>query len=138
KKLPGRSENLGSCLAMVEVADLFSTGFPCRLSLDRLAAKQVMPIYEFACPKCRVIFNFLSKRLQPISTPKCPKCGNQRMIKQMSTFAMPSGAPEPGSADPGADGPVPDMDDPRVGRAMAEMEHDMATLDENNPRHVAQ
>ena len=24
-----------------------------------------MPIYEFACPKCRVIFNFLSKRVNP-------------------------------------------------------------------------
>src|SRR5215207_7092567 len=25
----------------------------------------IMPIYEFACPKCRVVFNFLSKRLKP-------------------------------------------------------------------------
>ena len=24
-----------------------------------------MPIYEFACPKCRKIFSFLSKRLNP-------------------------------------------------------------------------
>ena len=24
-----------------------------------------MPIYEFACPKCRKIFSFLSKRVNP-------------------------------------------------------------------------
>jgi hypothetical protein len=32
---------------------------------------------------------------------------------------------------------MPDMDDPRVARAMAEMERDMEHLDENNPRHMA-
>ena len=33
--------------------------------------------------------------------------------------------------------PMPDFDDPRVARAMAEMERDMEHLDENNPRHMA-
>ena len=33
--------------------------------------------------------------------------------------------------------PEPDFDDPRVARAMAEMERDMPHLDENNPRHMA-
>ena len=32
---------------------------------------------------------------------------------------------------------MPDMDDPRVMRAMSEMERDMEHLDENNPRHMA-
>ena len=32
---------------------------------------------------------------------------------------------------------MPDMDDPRVARAMAEMERDMESLDENNPKHMA-
>ena len=31
----------------------------------------------------------------------------------------------------------PDMDDPKVMRAMAEIERDMDHLDENNPRHMA-
>jgi len=47
-----------------------------------------MPIYEFACPKCRRIFNFLSKRLNPARPPACPKCGNKKMVKQISRFAM--------------------------------------------------
>jgi hypothetical protein len=32
---------------------------------------------------------------------------------------------------------MPDLDDPRVERAMMEMERDMEHLDENNPRHMA-
>ena len=32
---------------------------------------------------------------------------------------------------------MPDMDDPRMMRAMSEMERDMEHLDENNPRHMA-
>ena len=53
-----------------------------------------MPIYEFACPKCRVIFNFFSQRVSPKRLPMCPKCGNKKMEKQMSSFAMPRGAKE--------------------------------------------
>ncbi|MEI8043508.1 MAG: zinc ribbon domain-containing protein [Verrucomicrobiota bacterium] len=98
-----------------------------------------MPIYEYACPKCRVIFNFLSKRITPDRLPACPKCGNKKMSKQMSRFAMsrnlkePAAKPEVGGAEP----PMPDMDDPRVERAMMEMERDMEHLDENNPKHMA-
>jgi putative FmdB family regulatory protein len=98
-----------------------------------------MPIYEFACPDCRKIFNFLSKRLKPAGPPVCPKCGQRKMIKQVSSFAMPRGLAEP-SAAPAADseqGPMPDMDDPRIARVMSEMERDMEHLDENNPRHMA-
>ncbi|MBI4326630.1 MAG: zinc ribbon domain-containing protein [Chloroflexi bacterium] len=99
-----------------------------------------MPIYEFACPKCRVIFNFLSKRVQPDRLPACPKCGNKQMVKQMSGFATPRGLKEPIPAsgpEGGTEPPMPDFDDPRVMRAMNEMEHDMAYLDENNPKHMA-
>ncbi len=98
-----------------------------------------MPIYEFACPKCRVIFNFLSKRINPEQSPACPKCGNKKMLKQMSRFAMTKGLAEPtaqSEGDPGAE-PMPDLDDPRVERAMHELERDMDHIDENNPRHMA-
>jgi len=36
-----------------------------------------------------------------------------------------------------ADATPPDMDDPRVMRAMNELERDMEHLDENNPKHMA-
>jgi putative FmdB family regulatory protein len=99
-----------------------------------------MPIYEFACPKCRVIFNFLSKRVNPEHLPTCPKCGNKKMTKQVSRFAMPRGLDEPkakSESEEGGDEPMPDMDDPRVMRAMSEMERDLEHLDENNPKHMA-
>jgi putative FmdB family regulatory protein len=99
-----------------------------------------MPIYEFACPRCRKIFSFLSKRLNPEREPQCPKCGNPKLVKQMSRFAMPRGLKEPAAANPEGDAegePAPDFEDPRVMRAMSELERDMEHLDENNPRHMA-
>ena len=98
-----------------------------------------MPIYEFACPKCRRIFSFLSKRINPARLPMCPKCGNKKLKKEVSRFAMTKGLKEPSAESiPGEAGPpMPDFDDPRVERAMMEMERDMAHLDENNPKHMA-
>ena len=96
-----------------------------------------MPIYEFACPDCRRIFNFLSKRLQPSAPPACPKCGGRKMTKQVSAFAMPRGLAEPSAAAESDQGPMPDLDDPRVARVMSELERDMDKMDENNPRHMA-
>jgi putative FmdB family regulatory protein len=98
-----------------------------------------MPIYEFACPKCRVIFNFFSKRINPEHPPKCPKCGRKNLTKQMSRFAMTKGIKEtdPSDSPAGDDQGGPNMDDPRVIQAMSELEKDMDNLDENNPKHMA-
>jgi putative FmdB family regulatory protein len=95
-----------------------------------------MPIYEYACPKCRVVFNFLSRRIDPKHLPACPKCGNKKMVKQMSGFAALRGSRD--SAAPGESGaPMPEMADPRMEHAMSEMARDMEHLDENNPKHLA-
>jgi putative FmdB family regulatory protein len=100
-----------------------------------------MPIYEFACPRCRRIYSFLSKRLNPDRSPVCPRCGNKNLAKQISRFALTRRLKEPAAGTGGADEeggpPMPDLDDPRVERAMAEIERDMAHLDENNPKHMA-
>ena len=98
-----------------------------------------MPIYEFACPKCRRIFSFLSQRVAPGRLPVCPKCGHKKMSKQVSRFAMTRKLAGPAAStgsEPGGP-PMPDMDDPRVERAMMELERDMEHMDENNPRHMA-
>ncbi|HON06660.1 MAG TPA: zinc ribbon domain-containing protein [Verrucomicrobiota bacterium] len=97
-----------------------------------------MPIYEFACPKCRVIFNFFSKRINPDGLPTCPRCGNKKMVKMMSRFSTPRGIKEPSSTgEPDDDSPMPDFNDPRIERAMQELERDIEHIDENNPRHLA-
>jgi putative FmdB family regulatory protein len=99
-----------------------------------------MPIYEFACPKCRRIFSFLSKRMNPERLPACPKCGNRKLSKQVSRFAMSRGLKSPaasaGAGDEGGPG-MPDMDDPRIAQTMSELERDMEHVDENNPKHMA-
>jgi putative FmdB family regulatory protein len=97
-----------------------------------------MPIYEFACPKCRKIYSFLSKRVNPTHSPSCPKCGNKKLEKQLSRFAMTKGLKEPAAGgDPSEGEGMPDMDDPRVAAAMSEIERDLDHMDENNPRHMA-
>lgn len=98
-----------------------------------------MPIYEFACPRCRRIYSFLSKRVNPAHSPTCPKCGHKKLSREVSRFAMLKGVAEPKAAPAGDEGgpPMPDLDDPRIERAMMEMERDMEHLDENNPKHMA-
>jgi len=99
-----------------------------------------MPIYEFACPRCRRIYSFLSKRVNPAHAPVCPKCGHEKLTRQMSRFAMTKGLKEPSaaSAPDQAEAGFPDLDDPKVARVMDDLERDMAQMDENNPRHMAQ
>jgi putative FmdB family regulatory protein len=96
-----------------------------------------MPIYEFACPKCRKIYSFLSKRLNPGRPPVCPRCGSKKMSKQVSRFALTRGLAEPAAKTEAGGPPMPDLDDPRVERAMMELERDLEHLDESNPRHMA-
>ncbi|HIG27680.1 MAG TPA: zinc ribbon domain-containing protein [Verrucomicrobiales bacterium] len=99
-----------------------------------------MPIYEFACPKCRMIFSFLSKRINPDHFPKCPKCGSRKLKKEISCFsALKGGKDSSGDHSEGGEGDstIPAFDDPKIQRAMNELEKDMSHLDENNPKHMA-
>ena len=52
---------------------------------------------------------------------------------------MIQGVADPAAASSGSDEDIamPDLSDPRVARALSEMERDMDHLDENNPRHMA-
>src|SRR6185436_10678585 len=63
-----------------------------------------MPIYEFACPKCRRIYSFLSKRVKPDRLPSCPKCGNKKLKKEVSRFAMMRGLKDAAPVSSGAEG----------------------------------
>lgn len=96
-----------------------------------------MPIYEFACPKCRRIYSFLSKKVNPEHLPKCPKCGNGKLEKQMSRFAMVKGMKEPAAGGEETGEGMPDIDESRMEKVMGELEKDIEHMDENNPRHLA-
>jgi putative FmdB family regulatory protein len=103
-----------------------------------------MPIFEYACPKCRVVFDFLCRQAaRPKRSPKCPRCGNKKMKQEISRFAISRGGgmtksgKAGGAADDGSEPPMPDLDDPKLERAMMQMEKEMSSLDENNPKHLA-
>ncbi len=87
-----------------------------------------MPIYEFYSPDTNKIYSFFARSLaQGASTPRCPDKPKARMERLISRFAVTGRAKEKS-----ADGPEA-LADPRLERAMAEMESEMAGIDENNP-----
>ena len=52
-----------------------------------------MPIYEYACPKCKAEFELLVRGSE---TPECPECGGSGLEKLLSVPATPAMA----SSDP--------------------------------------
>ncbi len=90
-----------------------------------------MPIYEFYCPDCHRIFNFLSRKVKTTKRPACPRCGNKGLQRKVSSFAISKGRPEPGE-----DG-LPDLDETRLEQAMASLAGEAEKLDEEDPRQMA-
>ncbi len=46
-----------------------------------------MPVYEFLCPKCQVIYNFHSNSVDTKTVPACPKCDCNNLVRQVSAFS---------------------------------------------------
>ncbi len=86
-----------------------------------------MPIYEFYSPDTHRIYSFFARSLSMgQKTPKCPDRDGARMERMVSSFAVTGRAKEKPDA-----GLPPD--DPRMERVMAEMERELATMDDANP-----
>lgn len=47
-----------------------------------------MPIYEYACPRCRKIFSFLIRDALRKKKLRCPRCAGHRMKRVYSSFAL--------------------------------------------------
>jgi len=92
-----------------------------------------MPIYEFYCRDCHRIYNFFSRTVNTEKSPACPRCGRSDLERLVSSFAVSRNRPEPAAGD----GPMPDLDEDKLERAMAELERESAGLDENDPRQMA-
>ncbi len=87
-----------------------------------------MPIYEFHSPDTNKIYSFFARSLSYAKmVPRCPDDPKGRMERLVSKFAFTGRAKEK------ADTPAGDDMDPRMERVMADMERDMAGMDENNP-----
>jgi putative FmdB family regulatory protein len=94
-----------------------------------------MPIYEFYCPKCNMMFNFLSKAVNTTGQPDCPKCKRKRLTRQISMFASVGRAKEDAGDGKGADDfPV---DDAKMERAMDALAREADGLSEDDPRQAA-
>ena len=86
-----------------------------------------MPIYEFFSPDTNRVYSFFARSLaQGKKTPRCPDRPGARMERMVSRFAVTGRAVEK-QASP------PDAADPQMERVMAEMQSEMAGIDESNP-----
>lgn len=86
-----------------------------------------MPIYEFYSPDTNRIYSFFARSLaQGRAMPRCPDRGDARMERLVSRFAVTGRASEKSGA-------TDDVMDPRMERAMAEMEREMSFMSDDNP-----
>ena len=90
-----------------------------------------MPIYEFYCDSCNVIFNFLSSGVDTQTRPDCPRCGKKEIRRQMSTFATIGKAEESG------DDPLAGMDERKMEEAFGSLMAEAETMNEEDPRQMA-
>jgi hypothetical protein len=87
-----------------------------------------VPYYEFYCPENHRIYTFFARSLALAGkVPRCPDDPAWPLVKMPSRFAVTGRATEK------LDDSLGGEDDPGMERMMAEMEREMAGLDENNP-----
>ncbi len=91
-----------------------------------------MPIYEFYCSDCHMIFNFFSRRINVDKRPSCPKCGRPELEKRMSIFAISKKRNSPED-----DNPFGNIDESKLEQAMMSLASEAENIDENDPRQAA-
>jgi putative FmdB family regulatory protein len=45
-----------------------------------------VPIYEYACHRCRKFVEVIVRRVTPEFEARCPECGSKRMTRMISNF----------------------------------------------------
>ena len=90
-----------------------------------------MPIYEFYCRKCNMIFNFLSRSVNTEKRPVCPKCGKIKLERRMSVFSVSKNRGEE------EDMTLPDMDESKMEAAMNVLAKEAEHMDEDDPKQAA-
>lgn len=90
-----------------------------------------MPIYEFYCRHCHMIFSFFARSVNTSAVPTCPKCRKTPLTRQMSLFAVTGRAKE---SDGGEDLPI---DESRMEKAMQMLAGEAERINEDDPRQAA-
>lgn len=91
-----------------------------------------MPIYEFYCHRCHMVFDFFSRRINTTARPLCPRCKKIKLSRQLSTFAVVHA----GEQNPQPD--LADFDEGKMERAMTTLAAQAENVDENDPVAAAQ
>jgi putative FmdB family regulatory protein len=98
-----------------------------------------VPIYEFYCGACHMLFNFFSARIDTAARPGCPRCGKPELERRPARFATlkrSGGGADEGEGD--EDSPFPGLDEEKLERAMESMSGDIESLGEGeDPRQMA-
>ena len=90
-----------------------------------------MPIYEFYCDQCHMIFNFFSRSVNTRKRPNCPKCRTNVLSRQMSAFAVTGRAKEDRLTD---DLPI---DETKMEQAMHMLAGEAEKIDQDDPKQAA-
>jgi len=90
-----------------------------------------MPIYEFYCDNCNVIFNFFSSRVNTSKIPNCPRCRKKELSKQISTFATIGKAKEE------SDDPLAGFDETKMEHAFESLMKEAENINEDDPKQMA-
>ena len=90
-----------------------------------------MPIYEFFCDDCNMIFSFFSKSVNTKKRPICPKCRKKKLSRQISMFAITGKAKEDSDLD---DLPI---DESKMEQAMGMLAGEAEKMNQEDPRQAA-
>ncbi len=90
-----------------------------------------MPIYEYFCDRCNVIFNFYSSKVNTAKVPDCPKCGKKELSKMISTFSTISKAK--GESDDQLSG----LDESKMEHAFESLMREAEHINEDDPKQMA-
>lgn len=91
-----------------------------------------MPVYEFYCKKCNIIFSFFSASVNTDRRPLCPECKETILERRMSLFSMSHHKKENEDA-----GPVDSFDEGKMEAALNLLSKEAEHMDENDPRQAA-
>ena len=88
-----------------------------------------MPIYEFYCEDCNMIFNFLSNKIDTQTRPSCPRCKRPELERQVSMFATIGKARE--------DDQLAGIDESKMEQALESLMKESESINEDDPRQMA-
>ncbi len=103
-----------------------------------------MPIYEYLCPECNVVFSFMVKNVKKAKKAYCPRCGNKKTMERvMSNFSLSQytrkstgvGSTGGSSGEVGGADEMPDLS-PGQEREMMRLMSQIEGMDENDPKQM--